>query len=122
VKRRTENGACGRRLTGDVRASHNEAATAGDAGFAIPESVHQLQLEELPITTRLANVARSIGARALGDLSERSPSELLQYKDCGVRTLDEVRRLLERAISGEFDEAEIRSTPPRGVKNRDSEK
>jgi len=79
--------------------------------FAIPESVRQLQLDELPITTRLANVVRSMGARTLGDLDGRSPSELLQYKDCGVRTLGEVRRLLERAISGDFDETQIRQVP-----------
>jgi hypothetical protein len=82
-----------------------------EAGFAIPESVRQLKLDQLPITTRLANVARSIGVRTLGDLNGRSSSELLQYKDCGLRTLGEVRRLLERVISAEFNEAQIRQLP-----------
>src|SRR6266699_3290167 len=77
------------------------------AGFAIPESVCQLQFHELPITTRLANVVRSIGAQTLGDLKGRSTFELLQYKACGWRTLGEIQQLIERAISGEFDEARI---------------
>jgi Sigma-70, region 4 len=77
------------------------------AGFSIPESVCQLQFHELPITTRLANVARLIGAQTLGDLKGRSPFELLQYKRCGLRTLSEIQQLIERAISGEFDEAQI---------------
>jgi len=85
--------------------------------------VRQLQLNDLPITTRLANVARSMGAQTLGDLTPKArqgtnPSdaptfeaELLQHKYCGVRTLGEVRRLLERAISGDFDETQIRQVP-----------
>ncbi len=36
------------------------------AGFAIPESICQLQFHELPMTKRLANVVRSIGAKTLG--------------------------------------------------------
>lgn len=82
-------------------------AQRDEAGFAIPESVCQLQFHELPMTTRLANVVRSIGAQTLGDLKGRSSFELLQYKSCGWRTLGEIQQLIERAISGEFDEAQI---------------
>ena len=82
-------------------------AQQDEVGFAIPESVCQLQFHELPITTRLANVVRSIGARTLGDLKGRSTFELLQYRACGWRTLGEIQHLIERAISGEFDEAQI---------------
>jgi hypothetical protein len=77
------------------------------AGFAIPESVCHWQFDELPITTRLANIARSIGAQTLGDLNGRSALELLQCKDCGWRTLAEIQQLIERAISGEFDEVQM---------------
>ncbi len=98
LARRAESGAP---TNGNVPLLHN-----GD-GFAIPESVCQLQFHELPITTRLANVVRSIGARTLGDLKGRSTFELLQYKACGWRTLGEIQHLIERAISGEFDEAQI---------------
>jgi len=95
-----------------ARRAESRAPTNGNvpllqngAGFAIPESVCQLQFHELPITTRLANVVRSIGARTLGDLKGRSTFELLQYKACGWRTLGEIQHLIERAISGEFDES-----------------
>jgi Sigma-70, region 4 len=77
------------------------------ARFAIPESVCQLQFHELPITRRLGNVVRWIGARTLGDINGRSVLELLQYKACGWRTIGEIQQLIGRAISGEFDEADI---------------
>ena len=96
LARRAESGA---RTNGNVPLPQNVAS------FAIPESVCQLQFHELPITTRLANVVRSIGARTLGDLTGRSTFELLQYKACGWRTLGEIQHLIERAISGEFDES-----------------
>src|SRR6266542_2807294 len=98
LARRAESGAP---TNGNVPLLHN------GAGFAIPESVCQLQFHELPITKRLANVVRSIGAKTLGDLKGRSAFELLQYKSCGWRTLGEIQQLIERAISGEFDEARI---------------
>jgi hypothetical protein len=66
-----------------------------------------LRFDELPITKRLANVARSNRLRTLGNLQGRTPFELLQYKDCGWRTVVEVQQLLERAIAGEFDVSRI---------------
>jgi hypothetical protein len=75
--------------------------------FAIPESVSQLRLAELPITSRLANVVQSIGLRTLGDLNGRSVFELLRWKNCGWGTVEEVGQLVERAISGEFNETQI---------------
>ena len=100
-----------------VRASHDFSvrdsgrATAkvqqDAASFAIPESVCHLSLNELPLTRRLANVVRSIGARSLGDLNGRSAFELLQYRACGWGAISEIQQLIERAISGEFDVAQI---------------
>ena len=92
-------------------ATETEGATAEihkDAtSFVIPESICHLAFNELPITTRLGNVVRSIGARNLGDLNGCSAFELLQYKACGWRTISEIQQLIERAISGEFDLAQI---------------
>jgi len=92
-------------------ATDSEGATAKihkDAtSFVIPESICHLAFNELPITTRLGNVVRSIGARSLGDLNGRSAFELLQYKACGWATISEIQQLIERAISGEFDVAQI---------------
>jgi hypothetical protein len=95
-------------------ATGTERATAkiqeDAASFAIPESICHLSFSELPITTRLANVVRSIGARSLGDLNGRNAFELLQYKSCGWHTVSEIQQLIERAVSGEFDIDEVEET------------
>jgi hypothetical protein len=80
------------------------------ASFAIPESICHLSFGELPITTRLSNVVRAIGARSLGDLNGRGAFELLQYKACGWGTISEIQQLIERAVSGEFDVRQVDET------------
>jgi hypothetical protein len=80
--------------------------TVGTA-FAVPKSVCGLRFDELPITKRLANVARSAGLRTLGNLHGRTRFELLQRRACGWRTVIEIQQLIERAISGEFNIARI---------------
>ncbi len=86
-----------------------EAGSLGGNGvsFVVPESISQLQFAELPISSRLTNLVRSIGLRTLEDLNGRSAFELLRCKNCGWRTVMEIGQLIERAISGEFDEAQI---------------
>jgi hypothetical protein len=82
--------------------------------FVVPESISQLRFAELPISSRLTNLVRSIGLRTLRDLNGQSAFELLRCKNCGWRTVLEIRHLIERAISGEFDEAQIEeSAQPR---------
>jgi hypothetical protein len=98
LARRAESGAP---TNGNVPLLQNGAA------FAIPESVWQLQFDELPISMRLANVVESMGARTLGDLKGLRTFQLLQCKQCGWRTLGEIQHLIERAIAGEFDESHI---------------
>ena len=75
--------------------------------FVVPESISQLRFNELPITKRLAHFVRSIGVQTLGDLNGGTALELLRYKNCGWRTVREIGQLIERAISGEFDETQI---------------
>ena len=94
-----------RRRLGKAHASHRKAGT--EASFSIPESVCKLQFDELPTTRRLASVVRSIEARTLGDLNGLSACELLQCKNCYWRTVAEIEQLIERAIAGEFDLADI---------------
>jgi RNA polymerase sigma factor (sigma-70 family) len=114
---RNGKASCNGHRHGRVHASHSFSATGSDwatakmqedaARFAIPESICHLDFNELPITTRLANVVRSMGARSLGDLHGRSAFELLQYKACGWGTVSEIQQLIERAVSGEFDVGQI---------------
>jgi hypothetical protein len=75
--------------------------------FVVPELISELRFAELPITSRLTNFVRSIGLRTLGDLNGRSAFELLRCKNCGWRTVVEIGQLIERAVSGEFDEGQI---------------
>ena len=80
---------------------------AGGMAFAVPKSVCALRFDELPITKRLANVARLVGLRTLGDLHGRTRFELLQHKACGWRTIAEIHELIERAICGKFHVARM---------------
>src|SRR5690242_17957004 len=97
-----------------IAASGGELITGNmheDGGrFAIPKSICHLSFNELPITRRLANVLRAIGARNLGDLNGRNAFELLQYKACGWGRISEIQQLVERAVSGEFDVGQIQET------------
>jgi hypothetical protein len=114
---RNGEASCNGHRRGCVHAPHDFTATdsegtiaktqEGAASFAIPESICHLAFNELPITTRLANVVRSMGARSLGDLNGRGAFELLQYRACGWGTISEIQQLIERAVSGEFDVAQI---------------
>jgi hypothetical protein len=115
----SQNGkaSCNGHRGGRVHASHGFSETGSETGtakmqedaasFAIPESICHLSFSELPITRRLANVVRSIGARSLGDLHGRSAFEMLHYRACGWSTISEIQQLIERAVSGEFDVAQI---------------
>jgi hypothetical protein len=117
---RNGKASCNGHRHGRVHASHSFSATNSEgatakmqedtASFAIPKSICHLAFNELPITTRLANVVRSIGARNLGDLNGRSAFELLQYRACGWGTISEIQQLIERAVTGEFDVAQIEET------------
>jgi len=75
--------------------------------FAIPEAIGHFSLNELPITRRLANIARSIGARTLSDLHGRNSCQLLKYKNCGLGVISEIQQLIDRAVNGEFDVGRI---------------
>ncbi len=88
-----------RRATADTRQKGTR--------YVIPESVCRLRFDELPITKRLANVVRSVGLRTVGNLHGRNSFELLQWKSCGWRTLAEIQQLIDHAIAGEFDVAQI---------------
>jgi hypothetical protein len=79
---RNGKASCNGHRHGRVHASHSFSATGSEratakmqedaARFVIPESICHLALNELPLTTRLANLVRSMGARSLGDLNRRS--------------------------------------------------
>ena len=71
--------------------------------FTIPEHVRGLALADLPRSGRLAHVLESMDVCRLGQLHGRAPSEFLGHRNCGRTTIAEIRELISRAASGEFD-------------------
>jgi hypothetical protein len=79
-----------------------KAPTQVNADFVIAESIRSLQFADLPISQRLAGLMSKAGMRRVGDLSGRSQAELLNFSNCGRRTLREISTLISRAEQGEF--------------------
>lgn len=80
--------------------------------FVVPKSVWHLQVAELPGPARLHPVLESIGIQTLRDLHGRSVAEFLQQKNCGVCTIEALEELLQRAVSGEFDNSPLEAANP----------
>jgi len=70
--------------------------------FRIPREAHDLKPSELPLSVRLENVLRAMGIDRLGELQGVSVDQFWKERNCGKRTVEELRRLLERVAAGEF--------------------
>ncbi|MBI4091199.1 DNA-directed RNA polymerase subunit alpha [candidate division WWE3 bacterium] len=53
-------------------------------------------LEELPLPTRTINALKKAGIRTLSDLSSKLPEELTEVKNLGDKSIEEIKKLLER--------------------------
>src|SRR5438093_23564 len=73
----------------------------------IPARLHNQPLDAWQTSARLSTLLTRFGIRVLGDLNGRDAFELLQYRACGWGTISEIQQLIERAVSGEFDVAQI---------------
>ncbi len=71
--------------------------------FLIAENIRPLKFSDLPISERIAGLVKKARLRRLGDLHRRTPSELLRYRNCGRRTIQELWRIIARAEQGEFN-------------------
>jgi hypothetical protein len=69
---------------------------------SVSTDVRSLLLEELPMPTRLDNVLRARGYRTLGDLHGCDLRELSKTRDCGRKTILQLKQLLRRAEDGDF--------------------
>ena len=78
-----------------------------DSVLVVPESFRHLRLTQLPVSTRLRNVLRSMRIRTLGGVDGRLVGEFLRRKNCGRRSVLELEQLIQRAASGEFDDSNI---------------
>ncbi len=65
----------------------------------IPQSVRELATTELPVSIRLWNVLQRLGYRKLGDLHGESYKEIYLAKNCGRRTILELRDFIAEYLS-----------------------
>jgi len=73
-----------------------------DEIITVPANSKDLIPSDLPISVRLEGVLSALGVKKLGGLTGTNYAELTQMKNCGRKTIAELRRLLERAAAGEF--------------------
>jgi len=71
--------------------------------LAVAARARELRLAELPISIRLGNVLHKLGFERLGQLDGVRGNTILERKNCGVRTVNELRALIERANRGDFE-------------------
>jgi hypothetical protein len=71
----------------------------------IPQGVRSWPIEQLPFSARLAGVLKKKGCRILGDLHATEVEQLLRTKNCGRRTIQELKLFINRLQAGEFDSA-----------------
>jgi len=60
------------------------------------EEILQKSVEELEISARSINALKSIGIKYIGDLVNRSEQELLQARNLGKKSLEEIRIALQK--------------------------
>jgi DNA-directed RNA polymerase subunit alpha len=72
-------------LEGELEEKHNRLKEL----FARP-------VEELELSVRSSNCLKASNIRTLGDLVQRSVPEMLQFRNFGKKSLDEISDILER--------------------------
>jgi hypothetical protein len=70
--------------------------------FAVSRGIRAFSPQDLPVSTRLRKVLHWLGIERLGQLDGLPVARLLQTRNCGQRTLEELKMLLCRAEAGEF--------------------
>src|ERR1700730_17272922 len=90
----------------------SRTANPAHGKLLIPKSVWHLRLRELPLTTRLRSVLRTMRARTLEDLTGCDVSEFLKHRHCGVQTISALQGLIQRAIAGEFSHSRVQESTP----------
>lgn len=73
-----------------------------DETITVSANSRDLIPSDLPISVRLEGVLAALGVRKLGDLTGKSYRDIVLMKNCGRKTITELRLLLERASAGEF--------------------
>jgi Sigma-70, region 4/Bacterial RNA polymerase, alpha chain C terminal domain len=92
-----------RRLQGVADVPQVQDAARHDPNVLnVNKSVRSLSLNELPMSKRLESVLSERGWHQLDDLHGVNTTELLKARNCGRKTISELKQLLARADAGEF--------------------
>ncbi len=67
----------------------------------IPRSIREWTVADLEVSIRLWNVLESFGCRTLGDLQGKSYKEIYLAKNCGRKTILELKHLIDEFLSDE---------------------
>lgn len=76
--------------------------------IGIPNNVRDWPLDQMPLSIRLAGVLQKMGFRKLGDLHGVLYTQVLCMRNCGQRSIKELKALVERVQDGEFDYGRIK--------------
>lgn len=75
--------------------------------FSIPKPYWGWRIADLPMSVRLGNVLRKAGYRSLGDLHGMSHTDVIVLPKCGIRSVRELERLIQRIVTGGFDRLSV---------------
>ena len=80
----------------------------------VSPTLHDLRLQDLPVSARLEGVLKDLGIESLRQLHGLPRGKLWVRANCGPKTLAELRILLRRAEAGEFtlSPEQVRSSTP----------
>ncbi len=75
------------------------AAVASDA-FFIPDHLRNLEISSIPMSARLRNILSFSGLEYLGGLHEVTAKQILSLRNCGPKSLQELRRVVHGIVQG----------------------
>jgi Sigma-70, region 4/Bacterial RNA polymerase, alpha chain C terminal domain len=106
---------CGRKtlrelycLVRDIQSGNSQhSLTTGEPSrdpntLLVTKASRDLVLSELPMSVRLENVLRTRGYKTVGDLNGSDVRDILSERNCGRKTIQELKKLLKRVEEGEF--------------------
>jgi hypothetical protein len=91
-----------KRLQVDSGEIHLPPEPDSDSLLAVPAQARDLNLDDLPLPTRLSGVLQKCGYQTLGDLDKVDAQDLREQKNCGPSTITKLQEIIHRAGTGEF--------------------
>ena len=86
-----------------IRSAASRPDAPDDQTITIPDRAADCPLRALPISVRLTNVLTGMGYSSLGDLHGIAYERLAETRNCGTKTIEELKRLVALAQSGQLD-------------------